>query len=293
MSKSQLSHSSVWDAVDGILVLNLDKSPERMERFREKNGQSFPAEKLVRISAAYGREFPGYGKGPWFTERTGERAPFWAGTAGCAVSHRRAVEYAAAQGWKNVLIMEDDAVLKATDDALKMLQYALHTLSGRYMLYPGFSRPTPYGKCVSREGDASLWKVEGVLSTYSYIVSQELYQTLLDRLPTEDTAWEWVSKYRAVDSFYRDVISTMRSVKTYVVMPDLIIHEDGPSEIAGNTIISTAHDRSQEPYSYASWKGMMRVLGRPIRNCKRRLNSTRTWLRARKGGFPGFRKRRK
>lgn len=293
MSKKHLSDSSAWDAVDGILVLNLDKSPERMERFLQKNGQLFPAEKLVRISAAYGKDFPGYGEKPWFTERTGDRAAFWAGTAGCAVSHRRAIEYAAAHGWKNVLIMEDDAVLQATDDASKMLRRALHTLKGRFLLYPGFSRPTPFGRCVAKEGEASLWLVEGVLSTFSYIVSQELYQILLNKLPTEDTAWEWISKHRAVDSFYRDVISTMRSVKTYVVMPDLIIHEDGPSEIAGNTSISPEHNRDLEPLSYASFKGIMRVLGRPIRNCKRRLNSIRTWLRARKGGFPGFRKSHK
>ena len=293
MSKTQLSLSSVWDAVDGILVLNLEKSPERMERFMQKNGQAFPAEKIVRINAAYGRDFPGYGEAPWFTERTGDRAPFWAGTAGCAVSHRRAVEYAASRGWKNVLIMEDDAVLHASEDTLRMLQYALRKLSGRYMLYPGFSRPTPYGRCKKRDGEASLWRVEGVLSTYSYIVSQELYQTLLDKLPTEENAWEWVSKNRAIDSFYRDVISAMGSVKTYVIMPDLIVHEDGPSEIAGNTVVSSAFDRNQEPLSYSSWKGMMRTIGRPIRKCKRRLNSARTWLRARNGGFPGFRKRHK
>ena len=131
------------------------------------------------------------------------------------------------------------------------------------------------------------------MSTYSYIVSQELYQTLLDKLPTEENAWEWVSKNRAIDSFYRDVISAMGSVKTYVIMPDLIVHEDGPSEIAGNTVVSSAFDRNQEPLSYSSWKGMMRTIGRPIRKCKRRLNSARTWLRARNGGFPGFRKRHK
>jgi hypothetical protein len=293
MKSSSLRTATIWDSIDGVLVLNLDRSPERMERFMQKNGHLIPAHKLVRISAAFGRELPGYGEEPWFTERTGERAKFWAGTAGCALSHRRAIEYAAAHDWKNVLILEDDAVVNATDDGLWLMRCALRALKGCYMLYPGFSRPTPYGRCLRRKGDASLWQVEGVLSTYSYIVSKELYHTLLDRLPTEETVWEWVSKNRAIDSFYRDVISSMGSVKTYVMMPDVIIHEDGPSEIAGNTVRDSSHDFMLEPLSYSSWKGMMRVISRPIRSCKRRLNSTRTWLRARRGGFPGFRKRNK
>ena len=259
----------------------------------QKNGHLIPAGKLVRISAAYGRDLPGYGEPPWFTERTGERAKFWAGTAGCALSHRRAIEYASNHGWKNVLILEDDAVLNATDDGLWLMRCALRALKGRYMLYPGFSRPTPYGRCIRRKGASSLWRVEGVLSTYSYIVSKELYPTLLSKLPTEETVWEWVSKNRAIDSFYRDVISSMGSVKTYVMMPDVIIHEDGPSEIAGNTVRDASHDFTQEPLSYSSWTGLMRIVSRPIRSCKRQMNSTRTWLRARSGGFPGFRKRHK
>ena len=293
MNTPSLNRASIWDSIDGVLVLNLDRSPERMERFMQKNGHLIPADKIVRISAAYGRDLPGYGEAPWFTERTGERAKFWAGTAGCALSHRRAIEYASAHGWKTVLILEDDAVLNATDDGLWLMRCALRALKGRYMLYPGFSRPTPYGRCIRRKGDSSLWQVEGVLSTYSYIVSKELYPTLLSKLPTEETIWEWVSKNRAIDSFYRDVISAMGSVNTYVMLPDVIIHEDGPSEIAGNTVRDVSHDLTQEPLSYSSWKGMMRVVSRPIRGCKRQLDSTRTWLRARRGGFPGFRKRHK
>lgn len=281
--------SSPWNAVDGVLVINLDSCAPRMEHFREVNA-FLPQEKVHRLSACLGRALPGYGEAPWFTERTGERASYWAGAAGCTVSHRRAIETAKEKGWKNVLILEDDVELVAEGGA--MLKQTLDSLEGDYMLYLGYSRPTPYGRRVAGNATHTLWQIEGVLSTFAYVVSASLYDRLLDLLPTEETVWEWMSVHRAIDTFYRDVVSEMKGVHTYCILPDIAEHVDaGISEIRGAATCNT-HSRTLLPYSYASLGGVMHVASAPLRRLKYKLNSIRTHRRALNGGFPGPRKKR-
>lgn len=281
--------SSPWNAVDGVLVINLDTCEHRMEHFRAANA-FLPQEKVHRVSACLGRALPGYGEKPWFTERTGERSSYWAGAAGCAVSHRRAIEKAKAEGWKNVLIMEDDVEL--VPEGGEALCKALELIKGDYMLYLGYSRPTPFGRRVAELPAHALWQIEGVLSTFAYMVSASLYDRLLEILPTEENAWEWMAKHRAIDTFYRDVVAEMSGVRVYSILPDIAEHlDDGISEIGGTTTVNK-HSRTLLPYSYYSPRGIVHVLGTPIRRLKVQLNAARTHRRALNGGFPGYRKKR-
>ncbi|MBR2144146.1 MAG: hypothetical protein IJ956_01320, partial [Akkermansia sp.] len=76
----------VWNEIDGILVINLDSSRERMDKFLADNAETLPLDKVHRLSAVYGRALPSYGKEPWFTARTAERASYWGGAGGCSLS---------------------------------------------------------------------------------------------------------------------------------------------------------------------------------------------------------------
>ncbi|MBR5894509.1 MAG: hypothetical protein IKZ13_03080 [Akkermansia sp.] len=283
---------SVWSKIDGILVVNLDTCTERMDVFRERNSAVLPMEKVHRLSAVYGRSLSSFGKAPWFTERTQERAGYWGGAAGCALSHRNAIAHAQREGWKNVLILEDDVEIKDCADGFSLLEKAVDTISGPYMLYAGYSRPTPYGRKVGSCAEYGLWQTEGVLSTFGYLVSQELYDPLLAEMPTEDTVWEWLARHRAIDTFYRDRVANMSGVKIYCIQPDIIEHIDGDSCI-GSVTRTDLYSRTQEPYSYCTLAGVLHVLSAPLRRLKLKLNSIRTYRRALHGGFPGFRKKRK
>ena len=128
--------------MDGILVINLDTSRERMDKFLQDNAETLPLDKVHRLSAVLGRSLPSFGKEPWFTERTAERASYWGGAGGCTLSHAKAIAMAKEKGWRNVLIMEDDVLTGQHPDALAMLEYALKNAEGDYMLYLGYSRPT-------------------------------------------------------------------------------------------------------------------------------------------------------
>lgn len=285
---------SAWDLVDGILVINLDASKDRMEKFLKDNEGKLPLGKVHRLSAVLGRALPTYGKQPWFTERTAERASYWGGAGGCTLSHARAIATAKANGWRNVLIMEDDVIAGTHPDALAMLEYALKTLTGDYMLYLGYSRPTPYGRSVQKSGEHALWQVEGVLSTFAYLVPESMYDRLLAAMPTDASIWEWMSIHRAIDTFYKDTAATMPGVKIYAIQPDLVVHIDGLSDVSGSAVTYTdKYDNTLEPHSYATPAGVLHVLSTPFRRLKVKLNAIRTHRRALNGGLPGFRKRRK
>ncbi len=284
----------VWNEIDGILVINLDSSRERMDKFLADNAETLPLDKVHRLSAVYGRALPSYGKEPWFTARTAERASYWGGAGGCSLSHAKAIARAKAEGWRNVLIMEDDVVTGQHPDALAMLEYALKNIKGDYMLYLGYSRPTPYGSAVQKSGEHALWQVEGVLSTFAYLVPESMYDRLLAVMPTEENIWEWMSIHRAIDTFYKDTVASMPGVKIYAIQPDLVVHIDGMSDVSGSSVTYTGrYDQTLIPHSYTTPAGIIHVLSAPFRRLKVKLNAIRTHRRALNGGLPGYRKRRK
>lgn len=288
-----LATHPAWNLVDGILVINLDTSTDRMEQFRQKNAAVLPMEKVQRLSAVLGRALPTYGKEPWFTEQTGERARFWGGTAGCALSHRKAIEKAQSENWRNVLILEDDAVVRADVAGMNLFAQALEKLEGDYMLYLGFNKPVPYGRKFLTGDKVNLWQVEGVLATHGYLVPASMYERLLTLLPVESNVWEWLTRYRAVDSMYRDYASALPGVSIYAIYPVLVDQGEALSDIGGQKAQEAEYSCKREPYSYHTPSGLLHRLLSPLHRLKVHLNSIRTQHRGRRTGLPGFRKRRK
>ncbi len=285
---------SCWDMLDGVLVINMDTSTERLERFMAHHAPLFPSGKLQRLSAVAGRKLPGYGVPPWFTENTGERAAFWGGTAGCALSHRKAIEYAKAQGWRHVLIMEDDAQLEPTPEAEALVARALSELGeAPYMLYLGYNRPTPLGSKRWRGESCDIWRVSGVLATHSYIVPASMYDIILGYLPTEETVWEWLSVYKAVDVMYRSFVALHRGVRVYALYPMMSRQCDAVSDIGQNSMDGAAMSSMEPPRSAASPAGVLRFCFPILQKIKNRLNSVRTHRRALRGGLPGYKKRKR
>lgn len=282
-----------WDILDGVLVINMDTSTARMERFRSLHAGIIPAEKLHRISAVAGRELPGYGCPPWFTENTGERSRFWGGTAGCALSHRKALEYARNNGWQHVLILEDDVRLMPDEEALQIAARALQEVSGSYILYLGYNRPNPCGFKVLKGENCHVWRVEGVLAAHAYIVPASMYDLLIDYLPTEESVWEWLSQYKAVDVIYQRYVPLHRGVNIYAIYPMIAKQCDEYSDIGQHGMIGESMACTEPPRSPISWGGLVAFVCPWMRKIKNKLNSIRTHRRALRGGLPGFRKKKK
>lgn len=277
------------DNIDGIAVINMDSRPDRFARFMEKTGCYFPEKKIHRISAVNGRELSTYGKLPWFTEATGDRAGFWGGTGGCALSHRKAIEWARENKLRHVLVFEDDVVAEVHEGIAELLNTALNNLSGAYMLYLGYNKPAPYGKCCMKSGEVELWKTEGVIAAHAYIVSAELYDELLNLMPTENNIWEWLSQYRAIDVLYRDFVPFLKNVSVYVLHPVVCVQDDTYSDIGQTSFAGIDFACRQAPRC----SGFLRSILKPLLCLKHKCNSVRTHRRALKGGLPGFRKSHK
>ena len=110
---------SAFDLFDGICVINLDKDIDRWVRFR-KEAEIMGIEKIVhRIPAVYHE----------------------VGSYGCALSHKKAVEYARERGWDNVLILEDDIkFLHDKEKTCAVLTQALQKMPDNWsILYLGIN----------------------------------------------------------------------------------------------------------------------------------------------------------
>ncbi|MEL7432183.1 MAG: glycosyltransferase family 25 protein [Chlamydiota bacterium] len=87
----------MWDFFDQILYINLDdRSDRRTSIEQELSRMHVPKEKITRIQAYSSIN----------------------GTRGCALSHIKALDYAASQGFHRFLILEDDVVFLQSPEAV-------------------------------------------------------------------------------------------------------------------------------------------------------------------------------
>lgn len=197
---------SFWDLIGGICIINLD---HRTDRWQEISAQlsHVPSEKIQRISAVWGKKLESYGRDRHFNGCNEEESLFWAGRAGCLLSHRRCIEYAAKQEWKCVLILEDDAELHTplTGNIGSMLSKALtsETWDIAYLgATPYYPIAAPVSSIETPMGTVTLARIMGPLCTHAMVIHQRAYQELLQLLPTEENVWKWLATHLSYDSWY-------------------------------------------------------------------------------------------
>ncbi|HIX20692.1 MAG TPA: glycosyltransferase family 25 protein [Candidatus Akkermansia intestinigallinarum] len=281
--------SQIWRELDAVIVINLKSRPDRWEIFQKRVGSMFPPGKVHRLEAVVGKELPGYGKLPWFSEQTGERASSWAGVAGCALSHRKAIESVLENGWQRVLICEDD-IEPASTDILPDIPELFRAVPEPSYLYLGYHMRDPRGRLLRRTAHGELWKVEGVLACHSYVVSAETCRRLLPHLPDSDNIWEWVARNRAIDNFCRDRMYGKAGVSSCVAWPVLFRQQTLGSDIDTSRRVRSTDSKTGHPRSLRSLSGILHLITRPWRRLKVRMNSWHTHRRALRNGFPGYKR---
>lgn len=195
-----------WDYIDGVCIINLD---HRTDRWQELCNQltHVPSSKIHRMSAVWGKKLPDYKKGPYFAGCTEEESLFWAGRAGCILSHRKCIEYAKEQQWKNVLILEDDAEFHDTlmGEMGQMLVQVMQTQPKWNLLYLGCTPYYPIASPISRieteQGEVTIARIMGPLCTHCYIANESGYDTMLRKMPTEQNVWAWQATHLSYDSW--------------------------------------------------------------------------------------------
>lgn len=287
---------SCWDAIDAVVCINLNHRQDKWKSFCRTVEGVVPANKLYRERAILGKNLPGAGEPPWFTRRTGDRSYYWTAVAGCVLSHRNAIRRAQQEGWRNVLVFEDDVESRLTDDGTRLLFRTVEKLSGKFMLYLGCKSKRTVGKRVYQCGESALWRVNGVFTTHAYLVPASMYSVLLESLPHDDNEiWEWVARHRAIDAFYREEVPLWRGVKIYAILPQLYKQSGVSSDILMGQ--STPFVPDGMTHDLSGWGGIFfeiaSFISWPYRKLKVYLNGIRMYHRALSGGFPSFHRPKK
>lgn len=230
---------TVW-GVDGVIVVNLDRRPDRWAVFQEVWRDHLPWDRVVRLSASDGQLLPGFGQAPWFRGRKRDRT--WAGRAGCTLSHARAMREARRRGWKRILVMEDDALPAGDSGALA----AVLSTTDWDLLYLGCREPIG----VAAEAVGGTMPIHGGLDTHAYAVTEPLRDWLIAQLPSEANVWGWVARERAIDRWMRREIG--RRFRVRLCQPQLAVQADDVSDIT-----------QRREGAYSSPEGERSVVRRP------------------------------
>lgn len=273
--------SAFWEMIDGVLVVNLDSRPDRWKAVLALTERVMPAEKLIRLSATAGVALPGYGKSPWFRGRKRDRT--WAGRAGCTLSHRAAIAHAKQQGWRALLILEDDIDLSpALPAVLATLPSALAAHDWD-VCYLGYTDPVPPYRNLAELADGhTLCRISGCSTTHAYLLRNTTFDWLLARLPEADRVWSWTSRHRAIDRWYYRNLA--RRFLVTAVSPAIINQQGGFSDITQrpHEKVHTTHvpERRSGPLGFAlkgAWRWLVYRLAEP-----------RDWLRGKIKQARGF-----
>lgn len=261
-----------WDMIDGVLVVNLDSRPDRWQDMQARTAGFIPADKLHRLPATLGAALPGFGTPPWFRGRKRDRT--WAGRAGCTLSHRAAIAHSKSHNWRTVLILEDDIEIEpALAEVMAGLSAALQA-SDWDVCYLGFTDPVPPFRTLAKLPDGhSLCAVSGCSTTHAYLLRDSSFELLLEKLPTADTIWHWISRHRAIDRWYYRNLA--RYFNVCAVSPALINQQGGFSDIT-----QRLHEKVHTTRVPDARQGALsfRLLG-TLRWLGYRLAEPRDWLR--------------
>lgn len=136
----------MWEFVDHVVYINLDKRTDRNARMKQffKDGQ-IPDEKVSRFSAIQDT----------------------VGAVGCLKSHIGVLELAIQNKWKNVLILEDDVAWNKFEQNYKILESLVKFPKWDVCMLGGWFAET-YG-----------FKVLSAICGHAYLVNAHYYSTIL------------------------------------------------------------------------------------------------------------------
>ena len=202
-----MKNSIFWDNIDAILVINLDDRKDRWDAFQKETSDYIPGDKIHRVSATLGRQIRGYGKHPWF--RGKKRDLTWAARAGCTLSHRSACMVAQENNWETILILEDDVELatNATDiiDSIQKVLWEPECIWD--ICYLGYTEPQIPYRIAAHSPSCKLVQFSGCNATHAYLLRANTRDWIARKLPEPEKIWQWTSKYRAIDRWYRRNLS--------------------------------------------------------------------------------------
>ena len=189
---------SKFGFVDHVVYINLDHRTDRLEQITAELASYFPPEKVTRFSAIQ-RDY---------------------GALGCTLSHIAVLEMAKAEGWKNVLVLEDDAMwTEHFDEAYATLARLAEGAYDTIML----------SSACTRWYIGSL-KLISAQTASAYLVNSAYYETLLTNFRESLHLFEVSNDgpKHAHDQYWKKLQS---NDNWFVVIPSLMQQRPGYSDI--------------------------------------------------------------
>ena len=160
--------------VDKVYVINLDKDTDRMEQIgAELSKYNIQYERFAAVQGSLIKN------SPMLTEYCNSFCTD--GQKGCAISHKTLWNRAVKEGYRSILVLEDDAIL--ADDFDTKLKHAWYQVPSDYdMVFLGCrflcntteALPITINKIMNKspeEIDEKVSKVQGTIGTHGYIIT--------------------------------------------------------------------------------------------------------------------------
>lgn len=189
------------DHFDKIYCINLEKRIDRFEAVSEQF-QEFGISPVQFIKAIDGRLLnPPKGLN--------------GGQYGCILSHLIAIKHAQSNGYKRILIFEDDVQFEPFYN-----EHLTHIPDEYEMLYFGgsdkYASITPVNQWIS--------KVEGMLCTHAYALNESVYDLIIALLSNANAP---------VDVMYQEI---QKNINTFAFIPKIAFQREGFSDVINKKV---------------------------------------------------------
>lgn len=165
---------------DKVICINLAKRTDRWEEMQEQ----FKKHNLtvMRFDAVDGNPME------WKDDHFKFKKSSFSGAMGCLASHLNVYTLAKTNGWKNVLIIEDDCDF--IDNLNKMFDKSIKTLPIDWdMLYFGGVHETRGGKYTPEKFNQYFVKAKRIITTTCYAVNHTCYDKILNTILKDKPAF--------------------------------------------------------------------------------------------------------
>jgi glycosyl transferase family 25 len=187
----------MFEFIEHVVYINLDRRVDRRIEIEKELSQYFPVDKVQRFSAIYHDH----------------------GGIGCTKSHIAVLEMAKEKGWKNYLVVEDDAIFANFGNSYPILEKLVQNKYDVIVL-----------GAVVQKLDMSNYKLYSGHTTTAYLVNNHYYDKLLGNFKDGLNGFLLTGQYHtyAIDQYWK----RLQAVDNwYCVVRSLMIQRPGFSDI--------------------------------------------------------------
>lgn len=200
---------------DKIICINLDKRPDRWSEMKEQFDKHNI--KVTRLSATDGNPMN------WQSHNFQGKRSSLPGAMGCIASHVNVYKMAKENGWKNVLIIEDDCDF--VENVNELFKESIKTLSKDWdLLYFGGVHETRNGEFIPEPYNKYFVKAKRIITTTCYAVNHTCYDLILDTVLKTEPYFDC-----PIDTYLGAYIQP--NINTYAYHPPIVWQRASHSDI--------------------------------------------------------------